>query len=251
MRKLGIILSAHGLVEYVKPCIDPWLVFNIPIACASFQFENFEKQPNESCINELKKYLPEECIFHDKDRTLKEHEARNIPLEYLKNNTETDTVLILDVDEFYSEKEIENLLKFINSEDFSWVAWAKINFKNYILDGKCWTDDFCPPRVFKTNYQDYTLDKFYWDNDIIYSDKNSASTDYKQLSSIIVPKSAVHPRHMTWLNNERSKNKIEYQEKHFGKCSYRWNNLKKCIEINEDFYKKSGQIPPTIYNDIQ
>lgn len=250
MRKLGIILSAYGLEEYVKPCLSSWIKFDIPIACSSFQFENFEKQSNTACISELKKLLPEQCIFHDENKSFKEHEARNIPLDYLKNNTDIDTVLILDIDEFYTEKEIENLLKFINSEDFSWVAWAKINFKNYIFDEKSWTDDFCPPRIFKIKYQDYILDKFYWDNDILYTNKNGTSIDYKQLSSIVLPKNNIHIKHMTWLNNERSKNKIEYQEKHFGACSYKWDYLKKSVEINKDFYKKSGQIPPTIYNDI-
>jgi hypothetical protein len=250
MRKLGVILSAYGIEEYVKPCLNSWIKFDIPIACSSFQFENFEKQSNAACVNELKKLLPEECIFYDENKSFKEHEARNISLDYLKNNTDIDTVLILDVDEFYTEKEIENLLKFINSEDFSWIAWAKINFKNYVFDGKSWTDDFCPPRIFKIKYQDYALDKFYWDNDILYIDKNSASVDYKQLSSITVPKNKIHVKHMTWLDNERSKNKIKYQEKHFGSCSYQWNDSKKCVEINKDFYKKSGQIPPTIYNDI-
>lgn len=250
MRNLGILLSAYGLEEYVEKCIAPWKEFNIPIACCSFQFENFEKQSNKECINELKKFLPEQCIFYNEDKTLKEHDARNIALEYLKNNTQTNTILILDIDEFYNKQDIENLLNFINSEDFSWVAWAKIHFKNYIFDGKCWTDDFCPPRIFKTTYQEYYLDKFYWDNDILYKNKNNTITDYKQLSSITAPKNKIHIKHMTWLNNERSKNKIEYQEKHFGACSYKWNNLKKCVQINEDFYKKSGQTLPIIYNDI-
>jgi len=249
IRKLGIILSAYGLEEYVKPCLSSWLEFNIPIACASFQFENFQKQSNDSCLSELKKLLPEKHIFYDENKVLKEHEARNIPLEYLKLNTEIDTILILDVDEIYTKKEIENLLTFINSEDFSWVAWAKINFKNYIFNGNFWTDDFCPPRIFKMQYQNYFLNKFYWDNDIIYTDKNNSAIDYKQLSSIIVPKNKMHIRHMTWLNNIRSKNKVEYQEKHFGKCSFKWNQLNNEIEINNKYYQDNNLPMPNIFTD--
>lgn len=249
MRNLAIILSAYALEEYVQPCLSPWKNFNIPIACASFQFENFQKQNNKPCLDELSKFIPDSHIFHSNENIVNEHNARNVPLEFLKQNTDTDTFLILDIDEFYAEKEIESLLNFINGDDFSWVAWAKINFKNYIFDEKSWIDDFCPPRLFKKTYQNYIIDKFYWDNDILYSDKDGTPVDYKQLSSIIIPKNNIHAKHMTWLNNERSKNKIEYQEAHFGACSYSWNALKNCVEINKDFYKKSGQLPPIIYND--
>lgn len=249
MKNLGIILTAYGLKEYVSECLNAWKQFDIPIACNSFQFENFEKKDNKECILELKKFLPESAIFYDDEIVLKEHEARNITLNYLKNNFSIDAYLILDIDEFYTKKNIENLLEFINSEDFQWVAWAKINFKNYIFDGKHWTDDFCPPRIFKSTYKEFVLNKFYWDNDIIYLNHDNDIIDYKQLSNIVIPKNKLHVKHMTWLNSDRSKNKIEYQEKHFGGCAYKWNELANCVEINNEFYKKIGQIPPIIYND--
>jgi hypothetical protein len=249
MRKLGIILSAYSLDEYVEQCLSPWQSFDVPIACCSFQFENFQKQSNEKCLNELRRFIPEECLFYDDSKSLKEHEARNIPLEYLKNNTDIDTILILDIDEFYTKKEIENLLNFINSEDFSWIAWSRINFKNYIFDGQMWTDDFCPPRIFKIKYQDYFLDKFYWDNDILYTKENGEQADYKRLSSITVPKKDAHIKHMTWLNNERSKNKIEYQEKHFGKCSFKWDYINNKIEINYKYYQDNNISAPSVFNN--
>ena len=250
MKKLGIILTAYGLEEFVEPCLNPWKTFDVHFSCVSFQFEGFDAQDNKKCINELKKFLPSQSIFYDEKKILKEHDARNIGLNYLKNDTEIDTFLILDIDEIYTEKDIENLLYFIDGEDFNWVAWAKINFKNYIFDGKSWIDNFCPPRIFKRTHQMLDLENFYWDNDITYKDINGKSIDYKQLANITVPKNKLHIKHLTWLNTERSKNKIKYQEKHFGLCSYQWNDLQKCVEINQDFYKKSGQIPPTIYNDI-
>lgn len=247
MRKLGIILSAYGLDEYVDACLSPWLSFNIPISCVSFQFENFEKQDNKNCLEKINKYIPSSSIFYNDSKILKEHEARNIALNDLKNK-DIDTFLILDIDEFYKKEEIINLLDYINSEDFDWVAWSKINFKNYIFDGKCWTDGFCPPRVFKLQYQDFKLDRFYWDNDLVYKDDNK-DVDYKYLSSSIIPKNKLHVKHMTWLNTERGKYKAEYQQKHFGKCSYKWNSEKNVLEFNKQYYVEVKEPIPQIYYD--
>jgi hypothetical protein len=249
MKRLGVILSAYALEEYVKPCLTPWLSFDIPVSCASFQFEGFERQDNERCINELKSLLPTQNIFYDNNIALQEHDARNIGLNYLKNNTDVDTFLILDIDEFYTESDIEFILKYINDDDFNWVAWAKINFKNYIFNQKSWTDGFCPPRIFKANYRDFKLDKFYWDNDLIYKDNSSNQIDYKSLSSAIIPKHKLHIRHITWLDNVRSKNKVEYQEKHFGKCSFKWNDETNKLEINSQYYRDSNQAIPQIFYD--
>lgn len=249
MRNLGIILSAYGLEEYVETCLAPWESFDIPISCVSFQFENFKKQDNEQCVNQLKKFLPSQNIFHDDSIVLKEHDARNIGLNYLKNNTNTDTFLILDIDEFYTKDDIEFILNYINDDDFNWVAWAKINFKNYIFNSKSWTDGFCPPRIFKNKYQDFYLDKFYWDNDIVYKDNSNKQIDYKNLSHIIVPKHKLHIRHMTWLNNKRGMEKVKYQEKHFGKCSFKWNDNKSELEINSEYYRDTNQAVPEIFYD--
>lgn len=249
MRKLGIILSSYDCEEYVEPCLKEWSKFDFPIACSSFRFEGFEKKDNFQNIEALKKFIPSEALFYDDAISLYEHNARNISLEYLKKQ-DVDTFLVLDIDEMYLKKDIDNLLNFINGEEFSWVAWARIHFKNYIFDGSSWVDGFCPPRLFKSKYQDCIIDKFYWDNDILYSRRANKPlvVDYRSMSHITVPRNQLHVKHLTWINSQRSKDKIEYQEKHFGLCSYRWNNEEGCVEINPKYYESNSMQPYPIIN---
>ncbi len=40
------------------------------------------------------------------------------------------------------------------------------------------------------------------------------------------------------MNDDRSRLKCLYQQKHFnGVCSYRWNDIENIVEFNPDFYK--------------
>ena len=50
--------------------------------------------------------------------------------------------------------------------------------------------------------------------------------------------------HYAWLNDERSKSKVEYQEKHFGHCSYKWGP--NGLEFNEEYFKKVDKEKPCI-----
>jgi hypothetical protein len=52
-------------------------------------------------------------------------------------------------------------------------------------------------------------------------------------------------QHFSWLNNEKSKKKCEYQKRHFsGVCGYKWNEKENKLEFNELYYRSIGQFIP-------
>jgi hypothetical protein len=123
---------------------------------------------------------------------------------------------------------------------------VQIGDNNYIFDGNEWVDDFCPPRIFKNTFSK-KIKKFYWDNDIIY-EYNNMEINYKSLSECKIPKNVAHIKHMTWLHSN-GKAKYEYQMKHFGECSYKWNYEINKLEFNKEFFGSKSILPPVIYKD--
>jgi hypothetical protein len=247
---VGILISAYALEDYIEDCLSPWLEFDLPMACSSFHFKSFEKKDNTKTIEKLNTLLNKDYqkCFSDDPLVLEEAEARNISLNFLKQQ-KVDSIFILDVDEFYSKKDIEILLEYIKDPDFNFCAWGSVNFKNYIFDEKTWVDGFCPPRFFNMEYRGLKLDKFYWDNDITYVDDKGGIFDYKHLPHITIPKNKLHIKHLTWMNNLRSKEKVEYQIKHFGHCSYKWNYGENKLEFDLDFYKKHNLPLPQLNHE--
>jgi hypothetical protein len=164
---------------------------------------------------------------------LAESQARNKCLDYLLY-TGVDFVWILDGDEFYTKEQISQIIYFIEKNKDNEDCFFSIPFKNHVFEGAEWVDGFCPPRIFNNNIHD-GIDQFYWDNDILYRD----GTNYKVLQEIAIPKEIAHVRHMTWLH-ENGKEKYEYQVKHFGQCSYKWNYEEEKLEFDKEYYEKHG-----------
>ncbi len=70
---------------------------------------------------------------------------------------------------------------------------------------------------------------------------------YTCFTSRDIPVSLCYPLHYTWLDNQRSKDKIAYQQKHFGHCSFRINDLGK-LEFDPEYYTKIKSLPPKLYS---
>jgi len=171
---------------------------------------------------------------------LTEAEARSLPLGYLLQQ-EVDMFWMLDGDEFYTYEDINSILNYvIENPDY---YYYKINFKNYIFDGKKWIDGFCPNRIFWTNKEE-KVSKFYYDNDILYE----SGKRQPDLSCSEIPREIAHIRHMTWLHSNGEK-KVKYQEKHFGECSYLWNRDTSELEFNSSYYKKHNKEAPVVNED--
>ncbi len=247
--KFGIIGCFYKCANDLDKVLDPWITlkstrkFTITAVNALFK-ENAELGRGLD-DEETRKIISSKNLDYTyfSPVPLSEIEARNRCLKYLLFE-DVDYIWLLDGDEFYTVDDINNIISYVsdhgqtgNKKD----CFYSINFKCYIFDGKQWVDDFCPPRIFNNRIHD-GIDRFYWDNDIVYRD----STNYKQLKEVKIPKDIAHIRHMTWLNIN-GKEKYEYQMKHFGKCSYKWNYEEGKLEFDLEYYEKHNTPIPKIH----
>jgi len=252
--KIGIIYCAYNCKPYIENSLFPFIeaknkkIIN-EICAVSIPFLEYYEISNkndgttESLFNFYKDQLIDN-IFTGPTH-IQEHQARDLCLQYLKVK-DCDIIWMVDGDEFYSISDIESIKRFVESNpDYYWYS---INFKNYIFDGKQWIDGFCPPRIFKTKFNSLSIDKFYWDNDILYKNDKEESFNYKNLQNTQIPKEVAHIKHMTWLHSN-SKEKYEYQMKHFGHCGYFWNQDKQEIEFNKEFYIQNNIDQPIVHKE--
>lgn len=247
--KFGIIYLGYNNFKYVKESILPWITLKYMypemfyISAVSIPFAEY-KDENIICdkTTEFLKSLEEAKFINscfDKPKYIKENEARNLGLfDLLKHDV--DYIMLVDSDEIYKLDEIEKIINFIKNNDSD--AY-KINLKNYIFDGKSYLDEFCPPRIFKTKINN-GLNSFYWDNEVIY---NNYKTD-KNINFITIPKEVAFIKHMTWLH-ENGKEKVNYHQKHFGGCSYVWNEEKKELCLDLEYYDRMGYKRPIVYKE--
>jgi len=249
--KFGILCNFYGFPQYLHQVLKSWLnISDCIFAAASCKFDqyleiNYIKEDLETGkilknnYSNIFKYIYTEKVSNDSI-------IRNYPLQYLLSQN-VDYVWLLDEDEFYTIKQIEDIKDFIKFQEF--VPYFKINFKNYFNDEKHWVDGFCPPRIFKVKTNNLNLDRFYFENDVFYKDKNKNDIDYKSLSCIEIPKNVAHIKHYSWCGDKNFlKNKVKYQNLRYnGICSYQWNEQKQELELNNDFYQKFNLNQPNIY----
>lgn len=252
--KIGVLGCGFNCIEDIENRLSPWFEVakqeEIVFSFVSCMFKEYEDLSIVIDNSETIKYFQnlqnnnQIKYFNSSNKPLVESEARNLALfPLLEENV--DCVWLLDLsDEYYSRDEIQSIIKYISNDKF--IAWYKINFKNYILDGKQWIDDFCPPRIF-FNSRGLKISKFYWDNDIIYTN-GKENFNYTGLVYKNIPKHIAHVRHMTWLHSN-GKIKVEYQNKHFGHCSYKWNEEKNELEIDKNFFIINNIPQPIIHRD--
>ncbi len=248
--KIGVLLCAYQCEEHLEKVLAPWTeaqrLHQIGIAAVSGLFKEYQNmsfdKDNEKTLSMLGSFVENgtiECLFSPLPSSGKsESEVRNLPLQHLLYR-EYDFIWLLDGDEYYTVEQISKIIAYIEAKPF--IDWFGINFKNYVFDGNVWIDGFCPPRIFRrVTSQGYKIVNFYWDNDIMYkpADNWSPIKKYTELSTVNISKSVAHVKHMTWISNEKSKRKVEYQLAHFGHCSYKWNEEFKKLEFDKSFYQK-------------
>ena len=266
--RLGIIYCCYGNPEYINDCLAPWLEakksHNILISAVHGQFKEYHDlgiPDNDLETIRILSILNREGNKIDNlyiqnhytgfSHWQTEAEIRDKGLQWLlKQNC--DVIWLLDNDERYTVEQINNIIEYINRAENRDICWFSIPFKNYVLDGKSWIDNFAPPRIFRINYKDYELVRFFWDNDVSYLNKNFKKEQvyykYDNFPNKLISKEISFVKHLTWLHSN-GREKYEYQMKHFGHCGYKWNYETNLLEINYDFYRKIGQNPPIIYKD--
>lgn len=247
--RFGVIYTGFNNFKYTKESILPWIFLkytypeNFFISAVSVPFLEYKgEEEKEDGTTELLKTLSKAKIIDycfTEPKYIKENEARNLALwAVLKKGI--DYIFIVDSDELYKTQEIINIINFIKENNYEGY---KINFKNYIFDGKSYLEGFCPPRIYKNNIYG-GINSFYWDNEIIY---NNNKTD-KDIRFINIPKEIAFIKHMTWLN-EGGKEKVKYHHKHFGGCSYIWDEKENSLKLDLEYYDKMGYERPVIHKE--
>lgn len=265
--KIGIIFCSYGVPEYLEQSIKPWVELKkinkdigVEIAAVSDIFKEYWDMNTPKDLETypyLNKLLDNKEIdflyginhsLSEKLPLLSEAEVRDKACQYLLNKG-VDIIWLWDGDEITTLNDINNVISYINNNKF--YAWFKTHYKNLTFKVDTYTKGFCPPRIFRTKFNNYTLTKCSWDNDFLYNGTITRDIiKQESLPNKVVPESLFNPLHFTWLNEERSKSKIEYQERHFAHgagCSFKWDE-KLGLQFNEEYYKKTGQKIPELYN---
>lgn len=255
--KLGLIVTNYNCVEFIDRFLDVWLstVPNLKIVFLDGLFEGFDgetQNSNDGSLEKLENYY--NCGLIDGliklDKPMKETEARNLALDYLKKEG-VDLVWSTAPDELPKPDMISKVLEFIKQERFI-AAW-RLNFKNLTFTKDTYTD-FSPFRIWRMKVSGYEIDSFYDDDGMLY--KGTITRDFKKdkdFAHQLISKTMFHAEHETWLNNERSRKKVAYQERRwappngFG-CSFKWDN-EKGLTWNENYFKLTGQQIPELQRD--
>ncbi len=262
---IGVLFCGYNTIEYVSKSLNPWQqaqsdkLFNSNwlISAVSLPFDKYRDMAVEK--DATQDFLRQEYNSHRIDYLATEPEyvdeatARNLALKPLLE-AKCDLIILVDADEIITIEQIQKILEFIEVNRFE--SWFSISYKNYVFDAKHWlAEPFTPPRIFRVHTNGYEIDKFVWDNDIQYKRELvfSASplpltVSYKELPNKVIPSNLVWIKHLSWLNNESSKNKCEYQQKHFGHCGYRWDE-KEGLKFNEEFYLTRGLMLPRVISE--
>jgi hypothetical protein len=244
--KLGVLFCGYNTEETILKSLTPWLdlqpKLNITIVAVSVPFKEYESMgiPQDKTTEILINSLGSERVITQPHYIL-EAEARNLALSKLKD-LDCDYIVTVDSDEIYDVDEIIKAIRFIENDEFvfSFSVW----FKNYVFEKNTYFNQIFPNRFFKTK----SLLKFYHDCDVLYS-VNGKEIPYQYLPSRTIPTKVLNVKHLTWLNNDKSRRKYEYQLKHFGHCSYKWNYEMNRLEFDKEYYSKHRIPIPTLLVD--
>lgn len=240
---IGILYCGYNQLNNIKNTLCFWnnlkldnvsfIVCTVSVPFLEYKDIKVDEDGTLSFIQSLEKDNIKNCIFEP--RFVKERIARNHAMEFL-SKYDIDYLWQVDSDEYYTKENVCNIISYILETQ---KPSYSVNFKNYILDGKHYLDDFCVSKINKAK-EDRLL-SFFDDNQIIH-------LNYGLTKPTPIPKEVALVKHLTWLH-ENGKQKVEYQLKHFGDCSYRWNSDKNELEIDLDYYKRHGYKVPNILKD--
>lgn len=264
--KIGCIYCCYGNPEYIDDCLKPWIEakkeHNILIAAVHGQFKEYhdlgiedndiitQKQLLDRLVNKDLDFAYIQNEYNNEKIYQTEAEIRDKGLQWLlKRNC--DYVVLLDGDEKYTFEEINNLINYIQKDEF--IAVYNIEFKNLTFDNFHYTKGFSPQRVWQVNLNHWKLYKINYDNDCIYKNVNTGDIlSDKDFSHKKIPINLVNPLHYTWNDLERSKLKIKYAEKRWNPpngngCSFKISEDGKSIDWNLDYYNRINQNIPELH----
>lgn len=249
MKKYGIIYCGYNTEDYVLRSIEPFLNRdNYIVSAVSVPFKEYKgiDELHDHTTDLLRELVEQKKLKYlvDSPQYVSEAEARNFALFYLRKYN-LDYIWLVDSDEFYTDEDIKKIENYVESSNKNLF---KISLKNHIFDLDHYLEEpFCPPRIFKTKIDNnFLLEAFYWDNDICYGNDGKLVKFDAIEEPTTIPKEVAYIPHYTWLNDRIGKRKVEYQHRHFGNCSYKWNYDNHRIEFDEEFYKSHNLDIPNV-----
>lgn len=231
--KAGVIFCAFNAEDLLEDSLSPWVEARSQevggnqfcIVAVSIPFEKFEEPRADDTLEGLRGYLDAGKIDRliASDRPMKETEARGKALSYLVEK-QCDITIMVDSDEIYTTEEIERILEFV--EERPATTCFKGSLKNYVFNGRTYlAQPFNPMRIHRVRRGTYVADSFWDDNNILY--RGTLTRDFKRdvdFPCLVIPKAVAWVKHFSWLNDQRSKKKVEYQTSRSWICSFDWDD---------------------------
>lgn len=241
-QRIGIIYCAYGTEDYVPKSLAPWIDLraqgNVLICALNLRFAGFEGKDDKT-HDMLWACRVRKDIDHliDGPDNIPETTARGMALTWLKQQG-VDLVIQWDSDEMTDVASIQRTLAFIDANPFT--TWFRFSYRNLVFDDKTWlADPFTPPRAHRiragTEAGCYTAHSFSADNDICYGHHIFRDLHFQRdYPSMTIPAAVFNPKHYTWLNDERSKRKIDYQLRGRGwpSCQFAWDDAQGGLIFN-------------------
>ncbi len=267
--KVGVIYVGFNTEDYIKHSLEPWMhtdsrevvdeesyqtlwSHEFVVCAVSVPFKGFDQTPPDGTLGLLHGFLREGLIDYliTQDTPVSETAARGEALKWLVSQGVTHLWQV-DSDEFYNHRQIAAIIRFVEARPH--IDWHRLSLCNLVFTpDQHLVEPFTPPRIHKVhNAGGYVAAGFHQDNNVYYERPSSGERVLDtQLASCTVPKSCAWIVHKSWLNDERSRKKVEYQTKARGwQCSFAWDDSKGGLIWNEDYFKKTGQSIPEVAHD--
>lgn len=243
--KIGILFCAYNAQPYLATALAPWIAARAAkldgheflICAVSVPFESFPQQPTDDTRSFLGSVSHLNAIDHAivRDKPMKETAARGAALNWLRD-AGADLIWQWDSDELTDLAEISRTIRFVESKPL--IPWFRGSLKNYVFDRQTYlTQPFTPPRIHRARIGDRVAAWFWDDNNIAYGNASGYVHD-TALPSATIPKAIAWVSHFSWLNDQRSKLKCEYQWARWGRCDFAWD------ESRGGLIWRDGTTPP-------
>lgn len=260
--RIGVIAVGRDCADVMDAVLAPWLEamgrhdIHMCLLTATFKDMGLPPKPDDATRVKMERYATK---YHDRissvafDQEATEAEVRDKGREVLMaRDKRVDLIWLLDLsDEYYTIQQIDRIITFV--ERNSLMCWYRLSLKNYIHDDKTYlVQPFQPPRIWWVRYGDRVLSRVTYDNDCEYANKDgSKPVADTTLPCLTIPPNLAWVRHHSWLNDERSRRKIVYQETrwnppHGNGCSYAWDDVNKRVIFNASYYERTRQALPEV-----
>ncbi len=233
---VGVIWVGHNCAEYLNGphgcSLRPWMEakqqrlggHEWKICAVSVPFQGFDQQPPDGTWEILRAKHAERFVDHlvTSDYPITEVVARQQALKVLMEMG-CDTILQADADEFPATDQIERIMGFVGK---SLAPCFKLSLRNYIFDTHTYlVEPFTPMRIHRVTFPGGWRAAGFWDdNNVQYVNRDGGVKRDVDFACVTVPKTVAWISHITWISNERSRKKSEYQQLRWGRCDYRWDD---------------------------